>query len=70
MSNNCLLLLTLIIIFFIITKNKESYKKQRRQNIRGGWRRHGKSGQTVALKGTRYPKYPTGRDIEFIDIEE
>ncbi len=65
--SNCFLLIVIILLFYFLVKNsREPYKKQRRQNIRSGWRRHGKSGQTVAKTGTRYPQWPNGKDSEFI----
>ena len=69
LKHNCGLL-TLCIMFAIyyyyFVYSKESYKRQRRKGIRSGWKRKGKSGVTVATTGTRYPKFPSGKDIEYI----
>ena len=59
------MVLFIMIILYILLHKKENYKRQRRRGIRGGWRRTGKSGHTVALKGTRYPKFPTITDEQY-----
>lgn len=63
---NTILLLLLIYIWIFCLNRKENYKRQRRRGIRGGWSRRGKSGQTIALKGSRHPKWPTITDDRYL----
>lgn len=53
----CILLVLLVLMCYCLYQ-KESYKRQRRQGIRMGWKRGGRAGHTLAMKGTRYPKLP------------
>ena len=54
---SCFIILILLLIIKL-RKGKENYKRQRRQGIRGGWRRKGNAAKNVALKGTRWHKLP------------
>ena len=62
----CVLVLLLILLIYLLLRPKEKYKRQRRHGIRGGWKRKGKSGVTVAKTGTRYPQWEK-RDEDFIE---
>ena len=53
---------TVIIISLILDYKcimYETYKRQRRDGIRIGWKRKGSAAKNIALNGTRYNKLPS-----------
>lgn len=60
----CILLLVVMTVLYFIYRccMKEGYKRHRRQGIRMGWKRGGRAGHTLAMKGTRFPKLPKVED--------